>query len=340
LKVLQCTVISSLAFFYFKPLVAAELPVSSATDISKADVNSNYCDSITEKDSWKSGDRRGWFFNNPCVKRPDIEEKDKKKEKVQEVAKPATEQPKLLTDWKKFQDRKELYKYLSTLNGKQLKEFMDNVLLEASVRPSEDIARVFFYTQRYMFNNAVQFASAYEKVTLQEPYLNPVNTSLYSASVSSTYAERTIKPLLYEEYAKTAKEVSEKSGILFFVSATCPFCKAQAPIIENLRLEYGLKYRTISRDSCDGYKYCVVKPEKFMEHNIDYVPAIIAIFIVNDKPVYQPLAYGVTQGIVIIDRLYRLYNSYQGKDVIQGANVNSSSIPFLTEGEFSAEKAK
>ncbi len=293
--------------------ITVQKPVEKGLPLNE----SSYCDSLTEKDSWKSGRPRGWFFNNLCLKRP-----EKSEEKSAEPVKPLEAQKREpLIDWKKLQNRKELYNYLSRLNGKELKEFLDNVLLEASTNPSEEVARVFFYTQRFIFNKSIQFANAFERVMLQEPHLNPLNTSLYSAAQSSTYGERVVKPLLHEQYTLLAKELSRNTGILFFVSATCPFCKAQAPIIEGLRIEYGLKYRTISRDSCEGYQFCVVKPEKFVEHGIDYVPAVIAIFIVNDRPVFQPIAYGITQGDVIIDRIYRLYNSYQGKDVVQGFDI-------------------
>jgi len=318
-----CTVLTVSSFPDRPGALTANNSTEDATTVKKlVERNSplnepSYCDNLIEKDSWKSGKPRGWFFNNLCLKRS-----EKPEEKSAETVKPTEAQKKETSiDWKKLQNRKELYRYLSRLNGKELKEFVDNILLEASTNPSEEVARVFFYTQRFIFNKSIQFANAFERVMLQEPHLNPLNTSLYSAARSSTYGERVVKPLLYEQYALVAKELSRDTGILFFVSATCPFCKAQAPIIEGLRTEYGLKYRTISRDSCEGYQFCVVKPEKFIEHGIDYVPAVMAIFIVNDRPVFQPVAYGITQGDVIIDRIYRLYNSYQGKDVVQGFDV-------------------
>lgn len=277
------------------------------------------CYEVKKNSTWKQGPPPGWFFNNLCVDR----EEEKKEESKNKESSQSNQVSVFRRDFTTLQDLKS---YLDTLDGKQLKEFIDQALNEVVKNPEDtELTRLYLFTQHYAIDKGVRFAQTAERVYLENPELNPVNRSLYSAALTSSYSEQKIRTLMEENYQKLAQELSATSGIYLFVSASCPLCKIQAPIIEGLYNTYGLKYVTISNDSCEGYKHCIVNADKFEEYNIRATPAVVAVFIINDQVIKQPVAYGVTSGSIIIDRIYRLYNYYKGYDVFRGISIEKTT---------------
>ncbi len=232
---------------------------------------------------------RGWFAHEYCEKQKEKHEKRKLQDK------PLAKEKQL--DWAKLQDPK----YLDTLSSKEFRDLLKRVQEETVYRPDKEKVLAMLRMQDYMKNKSLQFSYFWRDILLDHPELDPTTKNPTSSFASYHYTS-----ILRDENKQLLVQMADDTGLFFFVEGDCPYCHAEAEVINLIRRDYGIAVNTISNDHCNHPKYqtCSVDPSLFQHFDIKQTPALVAVLKdKDDKPHFQPIAYGLTTMEEIINRL-------------------------------------
>lgn len=151
--------------------------------------------------------------------------------------------------------------------------------------PSPVNVRAAAYVKRIVLDKASRYANAMQQAVLADPLLNE-NSRVPYASMGAA----AIRTADLRAQASAVRELSKAGGLLVFVDSQCRFCKAQPPILDHLRHEYGLEYLLVT---------------------IDGAPiAGSAATVVRDTGVFAKLGLKLTPSMVFVPKP----SGYQGKD--------------------------
>ena len=128
------------------------------------------------------------------------------------------------------------------LSAQWLREHMGEYRDAAIDDPTSENVALYLYLQRVAMDKSSRFASATQRAVQLDPFLDEVTqrpTATFAANLTNRQAGDNRDAIL-ERIAKTA-------GVLFFRS-DCPYCEAQAPLLELLEARYGFSVLPVSLD--------------------------------------------------------------------------------------------
>ncbi len=109
--------------------------------------------------------------------------------------------------------------------------------------PSPENVSAYLYLQRYTLDKSMRFADAAELAVMTDPFLDE-NTRRPIATFGAQARTRAALDALEMTLISLAQEV----GVYFFYRSDCPYCAAQAPILQSLEANYGLRVMAVSLD--------------------------------------------------------------------------------------------
>lgn len=172
---------------------------------------------------------RGWHFYESPIEEMEPEEDEPvappKPEAKAEPAKPQTPAgpPAMSADW--------------------LKANLPKYLTKAIDNPTDENVRAYLYLQRYGMDKAQQYATASQRVTLNDPYLD-FNARKPLSAVGSQVSDQ----IGLEERMALLKDLSKDAGLLFYFTGTCEHCKRQWPLVKAFSDKYKFSVMPVSMD--------------------------------------------------------------------------------------------
>ena len=221
----------------------------------------------------------GWFWYEPEPKKPPEMPPEETPEPAQPAAS-AEPSPKLPT---------EAPAGPSPLSAAWLRENLEAYRDAAIDDPSPQNVALYLYLQRFAVDKADRFAEATQQAVLRDPFLDE-NTQQPIASFAANLANHQAA----EARDETLTALAKTAGIWFFHRADCPYCEAQAPLLQVLSSRYGFGVQAIAIDgrSLPSGLYPDYKTDRGQARRLGVV-ATPALFLVRPPDQVLPLAQGV-----------------------------------------------
>jgi len=109
--------------------------------------------------------------------------------------------------------------------------------------PSPRNVALYLYLQRLVLDKAERFAEATQRAVWADPLLDET-----TRRPLATFAANLVNREAGAAREAALAAIAEQAGLWFFYRADCPYCEAQAPLLELLTTRYGLSVQAISLD--------------------------------------------------------------------------------------------
>lgn len=271
------------------------------------------------------GDRdRGWHFYEP-----DPEPEEEVVEVVPEVAPPEVVPPAAEAKPEPAPPAGP-----APFSVKWIRDNIDRIRDTAIDDPSPENVSAFLYAQRVMLDKAETFSGVMRKVSTEDPVINE-----NVRQPGSTFGYHAANDFAREGKGAALNKLKKTVGVWFFFDSTCRYCAVQAPVIEELKNDYGFSVMAISRDGAplpNGYfKNFVTDAGQAARLGIEVTPAIVIV-----RPPDQMAVVG--QGLMardeLLDRIIEVAgeNKWLSDDEFQDTKT---SKPVLTPPSIMQEAA-
>ncbi|AOZ11210.1 conjugal transfer protein TraF [Cupriavidus malaysiensis] len=173
-------------------------------------------------------------------------------------------------------------------------------------KPSDENMRAFLYAQRLMLDMSDAFATAGQRVTQADPYLNEE-----FRVPSATFARRGMLFTVEKAKGEILKSLSSRGGLFFFFDSTCAFCDAQYQTMQEVQRETKIPVKAISLDGRPlrgmGRSEFVVDKDRAVFRSLDLkvAPAVVlAVPGTNKEPAqYLVVAHGAMAADGLKDKI-------------------------------------
>ena len=213
------------------------------------------------------------------------------------------------------------------LSARWFREHLDSYRDAAIDNPSPENVRLYLYLQRLAMDKAEMYSHATKLAVLNDPALDQATltpTNNQSRAVANQAHTAAVRSVL--------GRVASTAGIWFFFRSDCPYCHAQAPVLQAMAHLYGFKILPISIDHAplvDGsFPDWVPDGGQAARMHVTVTPTL---FLVAPPDRIIPLGEGVMASDQLEDRIvelehqsgavndeeYASINAYQSKSYLQ-----------------------
>ena len=229
-----------------------------------------------------AGSDWGWFYREKCRW---MDEKTL-------ILQQAKKQKELEVPWDKvIKD-----KYLSTLDASQFRDLYRKVRELAIMEPTEEHIHGYMHMTDFMRRKALLFAHATQDFVLSHPIYD-----IQKDTGTTSWSYPLVNEIRRRERDALFKRVSNRAGLYFFVSGSCPYCEEEAKIVQWFSADYGWNVVSVARDFCTPkYPNCIVNPDLFTIFRATYTPSLFLIYRRNDN---RPAIFPVGNGLVDYETL-------------------------------------
>lgn len=176
-----------------------------------------------------------------------------------------------------------------TQQMKILRAAIQRALDRAILYPTDSNVKNYIDLQNRLGNQSSLFADVWQRVLLENPSLNyalihPTNTLGKQVDIDLQHKK---------EEAAIAK-LAQESGLFFFYSSSCLYCKKFAPIVKNFSQKYNISVIPITIDGgfLPEFPNSEVDKGQAVKFNVTVEPSLFAV-----NP-YTGKAYPISQGII------------------------------------------
>lgn len=167
--------------------------------------------------------------------------------------------------------------------------------------PTIEHVKQYLILQEQLNNRAEKVANLWQAALLQNPAIN----------YSLTHPTNSIGLQVYHESMSQKKEkliklFASRTGLFFFYSSRCPYCRRFAPILKNFADSYGITIIPITLDGISLPEFPQSKPDsgQASQFHVTVTPALFAVNPYTQKAF--PVAYGLTSETELRDHIYNL----------------------------------
>ncbi|AGA89724.1 TraF-like protein [Thioflavicoccus mobilis 8321] len=129
------------------------------------------------------------------------------------------------------------------LSAQWLRERLGGYRDAAIDDPTPENVALYLYLQRVALDKSSRFAAATQRAVQLDPFLDVITqrpTATFAANLTNRQAGERREAIL--------QQIAEKAGIWFFYRSDCPYCEAQAPLLQLLEARYGFSVLPVSID--------------------------------------------------------------------------------------------
>lgn len=109
--------------------------------------------------------------------------------------------------------------------------------------PTPDNVALYLYLQRVAMDKASRFAAATQRAVQFDPFLDEITQRPTANFAANLVNEQTAK-----QRVALLQKIASVAGVLFFFRSDCPYCEAQAPLLQILRERHGFSVLPVSID--------------------------------------------------------------------------------------------
>ena len=156
--------------------------------------------------------------------------------------------------------------------------------------PTPENVAIYFHLQKIALDKSSAFAKVSERVVQSDPHLDEITqrpTATFGANLANRQAGADRDAVL--------SQIAGIAAVWFFFRSDCPYCTAQAPLLEILAERYGFAILPVSIDAAP------LQDGRFPDYRRDAgqaarlgVVSTPALFLVKpDGPTFAPIAQGL-----------------------------------------------
>ena len=172
---------------------------------------------------------------------------------------------------------------------KALRVTIERALDKAILQPTDTNVENYIALQNRLSNQSSLFADVWQRVLLKNPSLN------YSLiHPTNNLAKQVDLDLQHKKEDAAIAKLAQESGLFFFYSSSCAYCRKFAPILKSFSMHYNISVVPISVDGGFLPEFPNSKVDKghAAKFNVTVEPSLFAV-----NP-YTGKAYPVSQGLI------------------------------------------
>jgi conjugal transfer pilus assembly protein TraF len=186
------------------------------------------------------------------------------------------------------------------LSAKWFRDNLDRYRDRALDAPTPQNVAVYYTLQRIALDKSSRFAQVAARVVQGDPQLDEVTrrpTATFGANLANRQAGADREAAL--------GQLAQTHSVWFFFRSDCPYCEAQAPLLERLRERYGFAVLAISLDGkpLPSGRFPAFAPDAGQGRALG-VKSTPALFLVRPAPpAFAPVAQGLLSLAQLQERL-------------------------------------
>ena len=155
--------------------------------------------------------------------------------------------------------------------------------------PTPQNVALYLYLQRVALDKSSRFAAATQRAVQLDPFLDEITqrpTATFAANLTNRRAGDNRDAVL--------QRIAEMAGVLFFFRSDCPYCEAQAPLLQLLASRYGFSILPVSIDGAPlpGSTFPQFRQDRGQAQALGVV-STPALFLVRPPDAVVPLSQGL-----------------------------------------------
>jgi len=229
----------------------------------------------TQKGFFRRGAEGWWWYRDPAEEEDDLE-----------VGKPE-DVLNILNAAKTVEETREIFQ--ASLNT-------------ALMTPTRFNVKRYMYAKQWFMVRAETFANVVQRVRWQSPDLDYSVSHPVNHIGLSVYKNERRK----EDEANMVALGDQGDGLFFFMSSSCSYCAALAPLLRDIQQEYGLPVMAITVDGGGLPEFPNPRPDNGISEQLGVVtvPTLYLVRPATDE--YIPIGSGVMSKNEIMERIYSL----------------------------------
>lgn len=181
------------------------------------------------------------------------------------------------------------------LTAAWFRENMQHYMDKAIDEPTPGNIKAYLYLQRIMMDKSSEFSDMSQQIVMGDPNLDEI-----SRRPLAPFASQAMDKFAREQTELVLKEIANRAGLFFFFRSDCPYCHAQAPVLESFAEQFGMPVLPISLDgqplASGQFPNFRVDQGQAIALNVHSVPAL---FLLGPEDNFLP----ISQGTVSFDEL-------------------------------------
>jgi len=172
---------------------------------------------------------------------------------------------------------------------KALRSTIEHALDKAILYPTDENVKNYISLQNRLSNQSSLFANVWQKVLLENPNLN------YAlVHPTNNLAKQVDLDLQHKREDAAIAKLAKESGLFFFYSSSCAYCRKFAPILKSFSSSYNISVIPISLDGgfLPEFPNSVIDKGQASKFSVTVEPSLFAV-----NP-YTGKAYPVSQGVI------------------------------------------
>ena len=129
------------------------------------------------------------------------------------------------------------------LSAQWLREHLGAYRDAAIDDPTPQNVALYLYLQRVALDKSSRFAAATQRAVQLDPFLDEI-----TQRPTATFAANLVNRQTGDHRDAVLQRLARTAGVLFFFRSDCPYCEAQAPLLQQLAARYGFAVLPVSLD--------------------------------------------------------------------------------------------
>jgi conjugal transfer pilus assembly protein TraF len=185
------------------------------------------------------------------------------------------------------------------LSAQWLREHLGAYRDAAIDDPSPQNVALYLYLQRVALDKSSRFAAATQRAVQRDPFLDEL-----TQRPTATFAANLVNREAGEARDQVLSAIAAQAGLLFFFRSDCPYCEAQAPLLEMLATRYGFAILPVSLDGAPlpGGVFPTFSRDRGQAQALGVV-STPALFLARPPDALLPLSQGLLSLAQLKDRV-------------------------------------
>ena len=148
---------------------------------------------------------------------------------------------------------------------------------------------LYLYLQRVALDKSSRFAAATQRAVQLDPFLDEI-----TQRPTATFAANLVNRQTGDHRDQVLQRIAQSAGVLFFFRSDCPYCEAQAPLLQQLAARYGFAVLPVSLDGAPlpGGEFPQFRQDRGQAQALGVV-STPALFLARPPDAMVPLAQGL-----------------------------------------------
>jgi conjugal transfer pilus assembly protein TraF len=166
--------------------------------------------------------------------------------------------------------------------------------------PTPQNVAIYFHLQKIAMDRASAFAKVSERVVQADPYLDEI-----TQRPTATFGANLVNRQAGEGLDQVLKEIAGMAAVWFFFRSDCPYCEAQAPLLEVLATRHGFTVLPVSIDGAPlpGGLFPNYRRDSGHAARLGVVSTPALFLVKPEGPTFAPIAQGLLSLTQLTDRI-------------------------------------